>query len=286
MQIINCKQGSDEWKRVRAGRMTGSRMIDVMALSKPKTALCIVEPSTGEIVKKLGNGVRADKMAEKLRGDGINVKDVEVSPAQPLQARIDYGNELAFERIAGVPQLSRDTVEMRWGRNCEDYARFAYEARTGIRVQTVGFCMLESGYVGISPDGLVRDDGGVEIKSPYNGRVHVDTWLHGMPEDHKHQVQACMWVTGRQWWDFVSFDPRVKKHVQLYIETIYRDDDYIAKLAAECERLNVNVDEIVKQVLAKNKAYSAKANDFEAVAGDVPQMPIPDMNDRGDHRGH
>lgn len=291
MEIINIQQGSAEWAALRAGRITGSRMIDVMALTKPKFKLCAVKvgaDGTEEIVAEVRRGSK--KIVAAHEALGLVVKETMTEPPQPQKARLDYCNELAFERIAGVPQISKETIEMKWGRRCEEYARFAYEARTGIRVQRAGFCLMGNDFVGISPDGLVRDDGGIEIKSPFNGRIHVETWLHGMPEDHKHQVQACMWVTGRQWWDFVSFDPRVKKHLQLYIETIYRDDAYIANLASECDRMNQDVISIVRQCMAKNKAFSAKANNFETDGtGEVPQMPVPDLdkpNPFAEHGNH
>ncbi len=283
MRIENVLQGSEAWLALRAGRITGSRMIDVLALSKPKTALAVVDLTTGEIGDVLGNGVRAAAKAKKLRAAGANVKEIEVKPATPLQARVDYGEQLAFERIAKVPQLTRETVEMKWGKNCEPYARFCYEARAGIQVQQPGFCIHDCEYVGISPDGFVRDDGGIEIKSPYNGRIHIHRWLHGMEDEHMPQVQSAMWVTGRRWWDFVSFDPRVEKDMQLYIQTIPRDDAYIERLIGECAKLDTAVQTLVRECLARPKMYSQAATNMNF---DAPQLPAPAMplTDQGEAR--
>lgn len=273
MQIINVKQGSPEWLAQRAGRITGSRMADVLALTKGKTKLCIVDPVSQEVVKPMRLGKGIEKRTAEAQKAGFEVKDMVVEPPRPQQARIDYTLQLAWERFARVPQITKSSMEMQWGKDCEDYGRFCYEARTGIRVQTVGFCMLESGFVGISPDGLVRDDGGIEIKSPFNGRFHMDRWIHGMEDEHMAQLQGAMWVTGRTWWDFVSFDPRVPKDKRIFIQTVYRNEEYISNLAQQCATVSKLADEIVYQVTGKDPAVSAKARNYEAEPVAVPEPP-------------
>jgi hypothetical protein len=120
---------------------------------------------------------------------------------------------------------------MQHGTEFEPQARMEYEARTGAMVEQVGFLHHPTiALCGGSPDGLVDEDGGLEIKCPYNSANHLQCFLTGMPEEHIPQVQGLMWITGRQWWDFVSYDPRMPDHLKLYQSRIERDDEYIATL--------------------------------------------------------
>jgi len=84
--------------------------------------------------------------------------------------------------------------------------------------------------VGCSPDGLVGDSGLIEIKCP-NTTTQIETYLKGeIPPTHRPQIQGQLFVTEREWTDFVSFDPRIKNGSASYFEKrVYRDDDYINK---------------------------------------------------------
>lgn len=73
----------------------------------------------------------------------------------------------------------------------------------------------------------------IEIKCPFNSAVHLGTILNGMPEDHMPQVQGLMWVTGAEWCDFVSFDPRMPAELQLYVQRIERNAEYIVNMEKE-----------------------------------------------------
>src|SRR5690606_3365499 len=115
-----------------------------------------------------------------------------------------------------------------WGHDVEAAARAAYEAETGAIVTCVGFIVHPAlPYIGCSPDGLIGDDGMHQIKCPQNAAVHIDTLTGGMPEEHMPQVQAELFVTGRAWSDFVSFDPRMPPHLRLYRERVQRDEAFI-----------------------------------------------------------
>lgn len=88
------------------------------------------------------------------------------------------------------------------------------------KIQTVGFCTTDDGRIGCSPDGLIGDDGGVEIKCP-EGPTHIKYLLSGqLPVQYAAQVHGCMMVTGRQWWNFVSY----RRHMPPLILRIHRDD--------------------------------------------------------------
>jgi putative phage-type endonuclease len=164
-------------------------------------------------------------------------------------SRRNYRIQLVTERLTGRPCDSYSNAAMEWGTATEPFARAAYEGARTVMVDETGF-LLHPGvpFVGASPDGLVGADGGVEIKCPFQSTVHVETLEGGMPPEHRAQVQGTLWVTGRAWWDYISFDPRMPAHLQLYVERIARDDAYIATLADEVTRFLAEVDAMVKRL--------------------------------------
>lgn len=160
-------------------------------------------------------------------------------------SRRAYKLQLVTERLTGMPCESYKNAAMEWGTATEPFARAAYETARGLMVDEVGFIPHpEVQWVGGSPDGLIGDEGGIEIKCPHNSVVHVETVSGGMPSEHRAQVQGLMWITGRQWWDFVSFDPRMPDKLQLYVERVKRDRDYIKNLESEVAKF---LDEVDKQ---------------------------------------
>lgn len=147
------------------------------------------------------------------------------------QARCRYMKEIVFEILSGVPKKSFSSQATSWGSEIEIFAREQYELATGNLVNESGFVVHpEFPYIGASPDGLIDDDGGMEIKCPYDETVHIQTILDGIPKEHMAQVQGNMFVTGRKWWDFVSFDPRQEESCRIYIQKIERDDEFIKNL--------------------------------------------------------
>jgi putative phage-type endonuclease len=151
----------------------------------------------------------------------------------PAQAQRDYATELVVERLTQQPAQRYATAAMQWGTEQEPAARAAYERHTGTSVEETGFVAHDTLLAGCSPDGLVDWDGLIEIKCPYNSAVHIETLLNGMPADHAAQVQGQMWITGRQWCDFVSYDPRMPAELQLHVQRIQRDPGFIADLEAK-----------------------------------------------------
>jgi putative phage-type endonuclease len=167
---------------------------------------------------------------------------------KPLKAREDYLMRLVTERLTGQQVESADSFAMAWGRDAEPFARSAFEAETGLIVTEAPFIKHGSiQWVGCSPDGLIGKDSGYESKCPKNSAVHLQTIRDGMPEEHMAQVQGCMWVTGRKFWEFVSFDPRMPEHLRLYRETINRDDVFIANLEKEILKFLAEVEAQLQQ---------------------------------------
>jgi len=151
----------------------------------------------------------------------------------PAQAQRDYATELVVERLTQQPAQRYATAAMQWGTEQEPAARAAYERVTGISVEETGFIAHDTLLAGCSPDGLIDWDGLIEIKCPYSSANHIETLLRGMPDEHIPQVQGQLWITGRQWCDFVSFDPRMPVELQLHVQRIYRDPGFIADLEAK-----------------------------------------------------
>lgn len=131
------------------------------------------------------------------------------------------------------------SASMSWGKDNEDRARMEYEFLTGNTAEEVGLIYHpDSPLIGCSPDGLIGDKGGIEIKCPHTSREHVRNLRDGFPwKEYGPQVQGCIWVTGRDWWDFVSFDPRMPPEHRIYIERIERDEKYITELAGKVNKL-------------------------------------------------
>jgi hypothetical protein len=145
--------------------------------------------------------------------------------------RRNYRVRLVVERLAGKPlEGGFATFATRQGTEREPLAREAYEVRTGNLVQEVGVCLHDELACGASPDGLVNDDGGVEIKCPELA-AHLDYLRRkDEPPEYRAQIQGNLWITGRAWWDFVSFNPDFPPHLQLLVRRVPRDDKYIAGL--------------------------------------------------------
>lgn len=129
-----------------------------------------------------------------------------VKPASNPESRTLIA-QLAAERITGMTDPVFVNDDMMRGTLHEPIARDKYATHNGVTVEQVGFMIRDEWGIrlGASPDGLVGDDGGLEIKCP-RPKTHIQTILAGqVPAYNMGQVQACLLVTGRDWWDFVSF---------------------------------------------------------------------------------
>lgn len=144
------------------------------------------------------------------------------------KTRKTYMIKLITERLTGESVDGFCNATMDRGSDIEESARQYYEMVNGCTVKQVGFVQLNEN-IGASPDGLVGEDGLVEIKCPMS-HTHVRYLLDNkFPSTYKAQVQGQLWVTGRKWTDFVSYDPRVTRRPYWYIR-VYRDEDYLVEL--------------------------------------------------------
>ena len=162
----------------------------------------------------------------------------------PAASRKKYMVQVALEIITGKKADGFINQAMQRGIDIEPNARMAFEAKTGHMVLEVGFIKHATIRAGASPDGLIGDECGLEIKCP-EMNTHFDTLISGMDPEHQAQIQGQMWITGRSNWFFVSYDDRFPPGADLYIQEVPRDDKYIANLEKEVIAFNKEVDSAV-----------------------------------------
>ena len=206
------EQRSPEWYAHRLGRVTASRVADLMAQTK-----------TG-----------------------------------PSAARKNYLAELVVERLTGQSPAAFSNAAMQWGADQEPAAREAYEFMHAAQVQEVGFIdHPQIDMAGCSPDGLVGEEGMVEIKCP-NTATHIDTLLRGAIEGkYLKQMQFQMACAGRGWCDFVSYDPRLPVEMQLWVKRVHRDQEAQAEIDEAVSAFMAEVDETVAALRARYMAEAA-----------------------------
>lgn len=196
--IHRVEQGSSEWHLLRLGRATSSRFGEILT---PKTR----KPS------KQAAGYMIELLAEYAL---LRNLDDAAGVGDPLE------------------QFGWTTKATRWGTEHEPRAVQVYLDRVWHEVDRIGFASHGDGLlIGASTDGLVSHDGLLEIKCPWSTRRHIETMLHGMPEEHMPQTQGALWITGREFCDFVSFDPRLEASMCFYHKRTYRDEAYISLLS-------------------------------------------------------
>lgn len=197
-------QGSEAWFAQRLGRVTASRVADIIAKTKTGVA----------------------------------------------DSRGNYLAQLVAERLTGQAADSFKSGAMQHGTETEPMARMAYETETGQMVTEVA--MIQHPKIemaGASPDGLVGEDGLVEIKCP-NTSTHIATLMADKaPSGYMAQMQWQMACTGRAWCDFVSFDPRMPEDMQLFIKRVPRDEKLIAEYEAEVVKFLAEVQETVDKLI-------------------------------------
>jgi putative phage-type endonuclease len=197
------EQGSQEWLQDRCGKVTASRIADLMARTK--------------------SGYSA--------------------------SRANYASQLICERLTGCVAPSFTNAAMIHGTETEPEARRAYEFYIDRDVVQVGFIPHSSiEMAGASPDGLIGDDGLLELKCP-NSATHIETLLGGViPDKYVKQMQFQMACTGRQWCDFASYDNRLPERMRLFVKRVDRDEELIGEIETEVRGFLAEIDETVAQL--------------------------------------
>lgn len=171
--------------------------------------------------------------------------------------RKNYMAELMVERMTGIPTDGFTSREMQWGTDHEPDARFQYEMRFA-SVETVGLIVHPRfDFSAGSPDGLVGTDGGIEIKCP-NTATHIETFTtRKVPEKYRAQCQWNMACTGRAWWDFVSYDPRMRDDRLSFCRIrIARDDKWIADTEREVGQFDADIHTHLAALIAAAEKYA------------------------------
>lgn len=168
----------------------------------------------------------------------------------PSASRQNLIITLALERLTGEPEQTFQNDAMRRGTELEPLARGAYEAKTGELVELASFVTdPDWPSVGVSPDGLLGDDGLVEFKCPASQAKHFEALSNGAhAKEYRWQVQGQMWITGRQWCDVVSFDPRFPEGLDLAITRVQRDEAAINQLREAVTVADAEVEAIVENM--------------------------------------
>jgi putative phage-type endonuclease len=200
------EQGSPEWLQERCGRVTASRIADLMARTKT--------------------------------GWGAS--------------RANYASQLICERLTGCVAPSFTNAAMIHGTETEPEARRAYEFFVDRDVQQVGFVPHPTiDMAGASPDGLVGEDGLLELKCP-NTATHIETLLLGeIPDKYMKQMQFQMACTGREWCDFASYDNRLPERMRMFVKRVNRSTIHIEEIEAEVEVFLAEIDRTVAQLRAQ-----------------------------------
>lgn len=160
------------------------------------------------------------------------------------KTRTKYMRELACEIVRGAPSPfeAYKNADMERGNAYEDEARVLYCLLTDYQVSNIGFMRCDR--VGYSPDGVIGDDGLIEIKTKADALHAECLLLDKVPTEHTAQIQGGLWVSGRQWLDFVSYTPGLP----LFVKRVFRDEDYIAKLDAEVYAFIAELDSMAERI--------------------------------------
>jgi putative phage-type endonuclease len=203
-----------------------------------------VAQKSGDWLRARAGRVTASQMCKviaKLKNGG------EAAP------RLHYRMQVIAELLTGEAHESYVSPEMQWGIENEALARAAYEIERDVTVETVGLVLHPTNdRMGASPDGLVGQDGAIEIKCPKT-TTHICYLLaHELPEEYKPQVQWVLACTERKWCDFIAYDPRLPKRYQMLTVRVQRDGAYIDMLYREAEQFLAEVDAVLEQLGARD----------------------------------
>lgn len=154
-----------------------------------------------------------------------------------------YVDALVAETITGESTYVKVTDAMQRGTELEPYARERYFYETGNSVEEVGFCLHDDYQAGASPDGLIGEDGGLEIKCPLGGTMVSYLRVGRLPSKYWQQVQGCLHITGRKWWDFMAYHPDMKP----LIVRVERDEAFIAALDVLLIDVVKEIESLIKQ---------------------------------------
>jgi hypothetical protein len=246
MMFIEAKQGTPEWLAARCGRPTASCFADAISTIGALDArqaqyvtlvLRGMPPKEAAIEAGYKMPPTADSIKRALAGESIE---------RPSDTAIRYADDLAIERISGKPYgIPVKTWLLDRGHEMEDAARMRYEARSlGAMVTPAGLCLTDDGIFGYSTDGLVNDDGLIEVKAPIDSTKIRTMWQTGDVSEYMHQMQGGMWITGRKWCDFIMYAPDLSAcGADLFVKRVWRDEAFIDAMVERLAKFASMVEE-------------------------------------------
>jgi hypothetical protein len=164
------------------------------------------------------------------------------------KTRRTYMMKLIGERLTGEPCEGYSNGHMERGKEMEAEARDLYCFMTDLDVRRVGF--VRNGEKGASPDGLIGNDGMVEIKTKLP-HLQAEVLLGDrLPPEHVAQCQGALWVAEREWIDFVSYYPKMPP----FIKRVHRDEKFIANLALEVETFVMDLHDLLAKIQPQRAA--------------------------------
>lgn len=179
----------------------------------------------------------------------------------PSSKAILYAQDVARERCGGTAEKVFQNAAMRIGSEQEKFANAAYEARTGKLVEPVGFFKTDDGMFGLSPDGLIDDDGVLEIKTMVGSSTLFTAVAEGDISAYQDQCDGYLWLLGRQWVDLVLWAPDMADlGLDMVIHRITRDEERIEKLEADLMAFSLTVrtyESALRKAAAANKLKEA-----------------------------
>lgn len=235
MKFIECRQGTPEWDAARCRRITASRFADAVSMvggltdQQKNYVSLIVDQHLAPKDAAAGAGYKALPTSDIVRRALAGERTEEFSDTARR-----YAADLSIERISTKPHGEPvKTWVMERGHVMEDAARRQYEARTGSFVTEAGICLTDDEVFGYSTDGLVDDDGLIEIKAPIDSVKILTMLATGDTSEYDHQIQGGMWITGRKWCDFIMYVPDLATvGKDLFVKRIFRDEGFITGMVA------------------------------------------------------
>lgn len=241
MKVIACRQGTPEWHKARAGLITASCFADAVGTvggldeKQQKYVDAILKSGLDKSAAMTLAGYKAAPTSETVK-QALEGK----STVEPSDTARRYAADLAIEQINGGPFCEpARTWLLERGHELEDIARRAYEVRHKAFVTEQGIVTDDAEIFGYSTDGMVNDDGLIEVKCPIDGVKIMKMLATGDVAEYMHQMQGGMWLTGRKWCDFIMYAPMLASvGKDLYVKRVMRDDAFIDAMALELARFN------------------------------------------------
>lgn len=285
MKFIEVPQGTPDWMLARTGRITASCFADAVSTvgglteQQEKYVHAVLRGGATEKEAIAFAGYKAAPTAECVKRALAGERTEDFSDTAKR-----YAADISIERVSRQPHGEPvKTWVLERGHTMEAAARRIYEGRTGAFVTEAGICLTDDDLFGYSTDGLVDDDGLIEIKAPIDSIKIMEMWKTGDTSEYDHQMQGGMWITGRKWCDFIMYVPDLAPvGKDLFVKRVLRDDVFIDKMVeqlVEFEKLVSANEAVWREGYVPPAAVSAEDDslivDAEYTPHEFEEVPAP-----------